>query len=142
VSHNGESVASEYESDMRVARAAKAQAAMGESVSETSLAALMADASMMNDANQLYAQRCAACHADKGQGLIGPNLTDNAWIHGSGTLMDIFNTVSKGVLQKGMPAWEMQLTPVQLRQITAFIGTQRGKNIAGKAPEGTVSSEL
>ena len=29
-----------------------------------------------------FARSCAACHGDKAQGLIGPNLTDDRWIHG------------------------------------------------------------
>jgi hypothetical protein len=35
-----------------------------------------------------------------------------------------------------MPAWELQLQPVELRKIVAYVGTLRGTNIPGKAPEG------
>jgi cytochrome c oxidase cbb3-type subunit 3 len=53
--------------------------------------------------------------------------------------MDVFQSVSEGVPAKGMPAWKMQLTPVQLRQVTAFVGTLRNTNApGGKAPEGTL----
>ena len=50
--------------------------------------------------------------------------------------MDIFNTVSEGVAEKGMPAWSRQLTPAELRQVVVFVGTMRGTNVPGKAPEG------
>ena len=46
-------------------------------------------------------------------------------------------TVSDGVLEKGMPAWSRQLAPADLRQLVAYVGTLRGKNLPGKAPEGT-----
>ena len=92
----------------------------------------------MKDAQGAFSLRCGPCHGDKAQGLIGPNLTDNAWIHGKGSLTDIFVVVDQGVLAKGMPAWGKQLSPIEVRKLAAFVGTQRGKAVAGKAPEGAV----
>ena len=69
--------------------------------------------------------------------MIGPNLTDNAWIHGAGKLTDIYGVVDGGVAAKGMPAWGRQLTPIELRKVVAFVGTLRGTNVPGKAAEGT-----
>lgn len=135
---NGQSIASLYEEDMRVAREERAKASLKEAPSESALGALTADAQLMQDAKVIFTQRCVSCHASDGQGSIGPNLTDAHWIHGTGTLMDIYEVVSHGVLTKGMPAWELQLQPVELRKIVAYVGTLRGTNIPGKAPEGTV----
>jgi cytochrome c oxidase cbb3-type subunit 3 len=70
--------------------------------------------------------------------VIGPNLTDDAWLHGTGTLTDIFGVIDQGVLAKGMPAWGRQLSPIEVRKLAAYVGTQRGKAVPGKAPEGTV----
>jgi cytochrome c oxidase cbb3-type subunit 3 len=134
---NGQSVAALYEEDMRVAREERAKASLKEAPSEAALGALTADAQLMQDAKVIYTQRCVSCHASEGQGLIGPNLTDAHWIHGTGTLMDIYEVVSHGVVTKGMPAWELQLQPVELRKIVAYVGTLRGTNVPGKAPEGT-----
>jgi cytochrome c oxidase cbb3-type subunit 3 len=138
LSGNGQSVAAGYEADMREAREAEAKANLAQPVSEESLGKLMADAGLMTDAKALFVQKCAACHGDKAQGLIGPNLTDNAWIHGAGTLKDIFGVINEGVLAKGMPAWGKQLSPIEVRKLAAFIGTQRGKAVPGKPPEGAV----
>jgi len=138
LSGNGQSVAAAYEAEMREAREVEAKANLAQPVSEESLGKLMADAGLMTDAKALFGQKCAACHGDKAQGLIGPNLTDNAWIHGTGTLKDIFGVINEGVLAKGMPAWGRQLSPIEVRKLAAFIGTQRGKAIPGKPPEGTV----
>jgi cytochrome c oxidase cbb3-type subunit III len=142
ISGNGESVAAAYEADVREAREQEAKANLAQPVSEESLGKLMSDAALMNDAKPLFALRCAPCHGAKAQGLIGPNLTDNAWIHGQGTLTDIYGVIDGGVLAKGMPAWGRQLSPIEVRKLAAFIGTQRGKSIPGKAPEGTVVPQL
>ena len=96
----------------------------------------MADSALMQDAKVTFAERCAVCHGAEGQGVIGPNLTDASWIHGKGQLMDIFGVVSHGVPAKGMPAWELTLKPIEVRKLVAFVGTMRGKNLPGKAPEG------
>ena len=138
ISGNGESVAESYAADMAAAREVAAKTSLALPVSEESIRQLMADAASMTEAKSLFAFRCAACHGDLAQGTIGPNLTDNAWLHGSGKLVDIFRVVDEGVLAKGMPAWGKQLSPVEVRKLAAFVGTQRGKTIPGKAPEGVV----
>jgi cytochrome c oxidase cbb3-type subunit III len=139
VSGNGESVAASYEAEVAEGREAQAKASLAHPVSEESLGKLMADAALMNDAKALFGARCMPCHGDKAQGSIGPNLTDSAWIHGSGQLVDIFGVIDQGVLAKGMPAWSKQLSPIEVRKLAAFVGTQRGRNVPGKAPEGTVA---
>jgi cytochrome c oxidase cbb3-type subunit III len=137
VSHNGTSIADGYEAEMAEAREAEAKQSLAEPVSEESLGKLMANAALMTDAQALFGLRCTPCHGEHAQGIIGPNLTDNSWIHGKGTLTDIYAVVDGGVAAKGMPAWGRQLTPVELRKVVAFVGTQRGKNVPGKPPEGT-----
>jgi cytochrome c oxidase cbb3-type subunit III len=140
VSLNGQSVAASYDADVAEARENQAKASLTEPVSEESLGKLMADPALMNDAKGLFGLRCTPCHGDKAQGTIGPNLTDSAWIHGSGRLTDIFGVIDQGVLAKGMPAWSKQLSPIEVRKLAAFVGTQRGMNVPGKAPEGAVTA--
>lgn len=141
LSHNGESVAAGYEADMLEARELQAKATLAEPVSEESLGKLLADAAQMKDAKALFGVRCAPCHGANAEGLIGPNLTDSAWLHGQGTLTDIFGVIDQGVLAKGMPAWGKQLSPIEVRKLAAYVGTQRGKSIPGKAAEGVVVSQ-
>ncbi|HEX3777912.1 MAG TPA: cbb3-type cytochrome c oxidase N-terminal domain-containing protein [Polyangiaceae bacterium] len=136
VSHNGTSVQDDYLQDMAAAREQEAKQSLAQPVSEDSLGKLMADPALMTDAKALFGMRCSPCHGDHAQGIIGPNLTDNYWIHGKGTLTDIYGVVDGGVAAKGMPAWGRMLTPIELRKVVAFVGTQRGKNLPGKAPEG------
>jgi mono/diheme cytochrome c family protein len=40
---------------------------------------------------------CYACHGSKGEGLVGPNLTDSEWIHSKGTLEEIEAQINHGV---------------------------------------------
>ncbi len=84
------------------------------------------------------ATNCAVCHGQEGQGNIGPNLTDNAWIHG-GAPMQIFATVWKGVPEKGMVTWGPVLGKERIRSVVAYVLTLRNTNVAGgKPPEGQV----
>ncbi len=132
---DGVSVHDAYEQEMAAVRGEQAKRALAESVSEEGLKKLAGDAALMADAKALFGQRCVPCHGDRAQGVIGPNLTDEYWLHGD-TLMEIHHTVSEGVPDKGMPAWKMQLSPAQVRELAAFVGTLRGTHVPGKAPQG------
>ncbi|HEY2410080.1 MAG TPA: cbb3-type cytochrome c oxidase N-terminal domain-containing protein [Polyangiaceae bacterium] len=138
ISHNGVSVHDAYEADVAEARAISAKRALAEPVTEDSLGKLLNNPAATAEGGIIFQTRCTPCHGDHAQGIIGPNLTDNAWIHGKGTLSDIYAVVNEGVLDKGMPAWGKQLAPAEVRKVVAFVGTQRGKNAAGKSAEGTV----
>jgi cytochrome c oxidase cbb3-type subunit 3 len=86
---------------------------------------------------QTFTNTCVPCHEAQGQGKIGPNLTDSAWLHG-GDPVSIFRTIRDGVPAKGMPSWGAGLGRSGVSQVTAFVLSLRNKNIPGKAPEGTV----
>ena len=137
VFEKGESVAAGYEREEIVAREQRLAQSAKEKVSEQGLAELVADPALVADAKLLFSERCAVCHGPEGQGLIGPNLSDGHWLNGRGELVQIYGIVSDGVPAKGMPSWRTQLSPVELRKLTAFVGSLRGKNLAGKPPEGT-----
>jgi cytochrome c oxidase cbb3-type subunit III len=135
---NGKSVAVIYEDDVRAAREERAKESLKEAPTEAVLGRLMADKDLMLDAKVTFGERCAVCHAAAGQGLIGPNLTDDRCLHGDGSLMATYEVVSNGVSQKGMPAWALQLKPIEIRKLVAYVGSLRGSNVSGKAPEGAV----
>ena len=105
-------------------------------ITEDLLLKLTTDSKILADGQLIYSTRCLPCHGDKGQGLIGPNLTDQNWIHG-GKITDIHKVISDGVLAKGMLAWKDQLTPEQLNSVVAFVWSIHGTNPPNpKAPEG------
>lgn len=98
--------------------------------------AIMNDPKRVETGAAVYIAKCAACHGDKGQGLVGPNLTDKAWLHGAKP--DEVNTVIvKGVLDKGMPPWDGILKPEEIKDLVVFINSIKGTNPpGGKHPEG------
>ncbi len=84
----------------------------------------------------LFATNCAACHRPDGGGLIGPNLTDEYWIHG-GTDVDIFNVISAGVISKGMAPWGPILSAEARAQLVAFVRSLEGTSPPdAMAPQG------
>ena len=86
---------------------------------------------------EIFQTKCFACHGDKAQGIIGPNLTDDYWIHGDGTVSAIRDIVTKGVPDKGMPPWGGQLTSDQIIDVAAYVYSLHGSNPEGaKPPQG------
>ena len=69
---------------------------------------------------------CVACHFASMRGksenpaAIGPDLTDTKWGHG-GRPTDIYNTVTNGILVKGMPTWGPVLGAKKIAEVVAFI---------------------
>jgi cytochrome c oxidase cbb3-type subunit 3 len=90
---------------------------------------------------QVFAINCASCHGADGQGGIGPNFTDEFWIHG-GSIKDIFGTIKNGVQEKGMIPWGPVLSPEQIRNVSFYIKSINGTTPANpKAPQGTKYTE-
>lgn len=111
--------------------------ALGE-ITDATIDGLTTNDSMIAGAKKIYQARCATCHGVFAEGGIGPNLTDEYWIHG-GNPTDIYETVSEGVPEKGMLSWKRQLRPAELLAMAAYVGTLQGSNPPNaKAPEGDV----
>jgi len=108
---------------------------MSEKVNENT-ATLLTDASRVSKGAEIYTQNCKACHGAKGEGTVGPNLTDDYWLHG-GDIKQIFKTIKYGVPQKGMISWQAQLSPSQIQEVASYITTLRGTNPPNpKDPQG------
>lgn len=87
---------------------------------------------------EVFDANCVACHGNQGQGVIGPNLVDDHWIHGS-KLADVANLIDVGVPAKGMPAWGNLLGAEKVSQLVAFIKSIQGTAVSNpKAPQGDV----
>lgn len=109
-------------------------------VDETNVT-ILSEAADINSGKAIFGQYCAVCHAADGGGIVGPNLTDNYWLHGS-DIKNIFNTIKYGVQGKGMKSWQQELSPVMMAQVASFITTLKGTTTASpKAPEGKPETE-
>ena len=94
------------------------------------------DAAVLKNGQALFATRCPPCHGDAGQGLVGPNLTDEYWLHG-GKIKDVFKTIKYGVPEKGMIAWEKSMSAQQISDIANYVLSLQGTKPAGaKAAQG------
>ena len=119
----------------RNAISAKSESA---SISEESLVALVSNQAALSKGKEVYSGKCAVCHGAEGQGLIGPNMTDNYWIHGAKAL-EMRKTILIGVPEKGMLAWNGLLTDDEINSVIAYLWTLRGSNPPNpKAAEGTL----
>jgi cytochrome c oxidase cbb3-type subunit 3 len=84
-----------------------------------------------------YRRKCKACHGAAGEGGIGPNLTDNYWIHGDGSIAAVYKVVEHGVIEKGMQAWGQTLGEEKMMAVVDYVMKLRGTNPANaKAPQG------
>jgi cytochrome c oxidase cbb3-type subunit III len=80
---------------------------------------------------------CVTCHGTHAEGGIGPNLTDNFWLHGPKTA-DIIHTITNGVSAKGMPTWGPILGDRKIKMIATYVSTLYLSKppVAGKKAEG------
>jgi cytochrome c oxidase cbb3-type subunit III len=94
------------------------------------------DPNALANGQTIFVNNCAACHGVLGEGGVGPNLTDDYYVHG-GSIKDIFKVIKYGVPEKGMIAWKAQIRPVDMQQVASYIMTLRGTNPPNpKEPEG------
>ncbi len=90
---------------------------------------VMLDAAGIDAGKSIFISNCAACHAaDGGGNAVGPNLTDQYWLHG-GSLQDVFKSIKYGWPSKGMKSWKDDFSPVQLAQLASFV-----RSLQGSAP--------
>jgi len=140
--HTGMNPTQEYAAEMT---AAKIQtdaylAAAKDNVDENSVTDL--DSKGAAAGKEIFAKTCVACHLAEGQGSVGPNLTDDYWIHGGG-IKDIFKTIKYGYPDKGMQSWQSTYSPVQIQQLASYIRTLKGSNPPNpKAPQGDLYKEV
>ena len=134
----------EYAQEVAAAKASQRQvAAAGMSVSsavnsrgEQQAAPAVAGIASPENGKAVFAGYCASCHGQVGEGGIGPNLTDEYWLHGN-TTENLVAVVTDGVPAKGMVAWKSILNPKKIRDVVAYIQTLKGTNPPnGKPPQG------
>jgi cytochrome c oxidase cbb3-type subunit III len=104
---------------------------MAMNVDETN-ATVLTESKDISAGKALYEANCVACHNPKGEGNIGPNLTDDHWIYGP-DVKDLFKTIKYGT-PNGMPEHASKMNPVQLQQVSSFVLSL--PFTAGKEPEG------
>lgn len=91
------------------------------------------DAAVLAVGHNIFSTRCAPCHRADGGGLVGPNLCDDYWIHGS-NFVDNLQTIWNGVPAKGMVTWKGTLKPDTIYAVGSYIYTLRGTHPRNPKP--------
>lgn len=134
--YGGPSIADEYAAEQRAVAAEAAREAERQPVTDESLEALAKDRDAVRDGRATFLTNCAPCHAERGEGRVGPNLTDRFWING-GAPTKILAVVSKGSPTVAtMTEWETRLGKRAVQRVVAYVLSLRNTNVPGKAPQG------
>ncbi|PHN03849.1 cbb3-type cytochrome c oxidase N-terminal domain-containing protein [Flavilitoribacter nigricans] len=127
----------QYEAEMEEAEEAVAAfvSRQADQVNENNVT-LLAEEAPLAAGKDVFIGKCAACHGQAGEGGVGPNLTDQYWLHG-GSINDVFKTIKYGVIEKGMIPWKDQLRAREIQEVASYILTLQGTNPPnGKEPQG------
>jgi cytochrome c oxidase cbb3-type subunit 3 len=106
---------------------------MAMNVDETN-ATLMTEKSDLAAGKTIFDNNCTICHKSKGEGDVGPNLTDKNWVYGF-DVKDIFYSVKKG-RPAGMPEHASKLNPIQIQQVASYVLSL--PSVKGKEPQGDI----
>lgn len=127
----------EYETEMANAEISRQEyiKKAGNLIDENSVV-LLTDKNKIHEGAEIFTSKCVVCHGEKGEGKVGPNLTDEYWLHG-GDVKSIFKTIKYGVPSKGMVAWQNSMNGSQMQELASFILSLQGTNPpGGKDPQG------
>jgi cytochrome c oxidase cbb3-type subunit 3 len=111
----------------------------GEAVDENSFT-WMSGGDDLSAGKGIFLKSCATCHKDHGGGDVGPNLTDDYWLHGNDA-NSVFKVVRYGI--NAMPSWQNQYSNKQIAQVVSYLKTLHGTNPPGaKGPDGPLMKEV
>jgi len=128
----GQLMAAEYQAEMAIGDQIKARA-VAEFESKMVSLQPSTDPVMLAEGKGTFMKLCAPCHRPDGGGLVGPNLTDDYWIHGS-SFVDNLKTIWNGVPSKGMVTWKGVLKPATIYAVGSYIYTLRGSHPPNPKP--------
>ena len=129
--------AQEYKNEMAAAQIQKDAylKTSGNAIDENTVK-LITDATKLEAGKKIFVERCQVCHGEHAEGKVGPNLTDEYWLHG-GTVNAIFKTIKEGVPAKGMVSWKNVLKPDEIQIMASYVLSLQGSKPANpKDPQG------
>ncbi len=81
----------------------------------------------------IFMTRCVSCHGAKGEGAVGPNLTDDHWLYG-GSIRDIFRTIRYGIPGTSMTGWQHTLSDEDQQAVSNYVYSLYGTNPPNSMP--------
>jgi len=112
----------------------EAKAALPVSTFDEKNVELITDEAKLAEGLTLYTANCNSCH---GASSIGPDLSDEAWLHG-GSVTEVFGVIKNGVSGTAMTGYSKRMSNTQIQNVSSYIlaklkGTDTGNT---KGPEG------
>ncbi|MDR9417864.1 cbb3-type cytochrome c oxidase N-terminal domain-containing protein [Gracilimonas sp.] len=101
--------------------------------------AFLDDQERIEEGREIYMSTgnlCYTCHGQNGEGMVGPNLTDELWIHGCSP-EDVASSIIEGYPDRGMIAYGSgsRLPDEDVQSLISYIASIQGTEPANaKAP--------
>ena len=89
----------------------------------------------------VFKQNCTSCHGENGQGIIGPNLTDD-YYKNVAKLTDIPRVITNGANNGAMPTWQNRLSPIDIDLVATYVATLRGQNLPSGISPATYGDKI
>ncbi|MEM9414396.1 MAG: cbb3-type cytochrome c oxidase N-terminal domain-containing protein [Planctomycetota bacterium] len=86
-------------------------------------------------AGNVFKTNCIACHGPDGEGISGPNLTDN-YYKNVVEIEDIASVIRDGAANGAMPPHETRLHPNEIVLVASYVAAMRGNGVPGRQAEG------
>lgn len=120
----------EEQYEIEMAMAAERYGTTDEIISDFAQAQILTDMQSIERGREIYSAStnlCATCHGAQGQGLVGPNLTDNYWKHGC-DFQSIITSIKDGFPAQGMPPYgsTVRIADDDLIMLASYIMYIRG----------------
>jgi cytochrome c oxidase cbb3-type subunit 3 len=110
----------------------------GDLVDENTVTLLTSESDLA-EGKTIFMKSCVACHKEDGRGDVGPNLTDNYWIHGA-DVKSVFKTIRYGI--NAIPKWETSYSNKEIAALASYVKSLKGtKPTNAKAPQGVLVTE-
>jgi cytochrome c oxidase cbb3-type subunit III len=126
-------VVAEYEADVKAAAALQAMHRAHASVGGGTVAVAakaLTDAPSLQKGRAIFESTtslCSSCHRPDLGGLVGPNLTDDTWLHGC-SVNEVMTSIRTGYPTRGMLPFGggTPLSDQELRQLASYVLSKRG----------------
>ncbi len=106
--------------DAAMARIEAAKLSSTLEITDASLWQMSRNPAFTDAGKQTFSSLCVACHQASLRGGVGPNLVDQAWLHG-GRPTEVFRTVTEGVPAKGMVSWGSVIGAKKTAEVVAYV---------------------
>ncbi|MBI1373287.1 MAG: c-type cytochrome [Phycisphaera sp.] len=114
-------------------------AALGQlEVNGETIARFLNEPQWLDVGRTVFQTNCISCHGKQGEGLVGPNMTDDRYKNIK-QIGDFGTVISNGAAKGAMPAWKTRLSPNEIVLVASYVASLRGQNLSGpRPPEGDV----